>query len=45
MSSRKKMLVQVPHPHIKASSTKTIGIIFLKLSDILPDNITVTNLH
>ena len=35
----------IPHPHTKARSSKTIRMIFLKLSDIVPNNITVTNLH
>ena len=34
-----------PHPHTKARSSKTISTIFLKLSDIVPNNIKVTNLH
>ena len=38
----------VPHPchhHTKARSSKIIRTIFLKPSDIVPNNITVTNLH
>ena len=34
-----------PHPHTKARSSKTIRRIFLKLSYIVLNNITVTNLH
>ena len=48
----KKLLAEVPHPchlhphpHSMARSSKTICTIFLKLSDIVPNNITVTNLH
>ena len=34
-----------PHPHTKARSSKAIRSIFLEVSDIVPNNITVTNLN
>ena len=36
--------ITIPHPYTKARSSKSISTICLKLSDIVPNYLTVTNL-